>query len=118
MDAALEARQLRGERIPQLVGMSVGAKILAAELSRAVIEETKQLCDSAWLAEHLQIDAAMVERLAPLIAACQIAVAQRVARRCTERAEEWLATAYRAEGRADALEEASKEAGETPAAEG
>ncbi len=117
MESALEARLLRGERIPQLVGMSVAAKVLAAELSRSLLEEAKQLCDVEQLQEHLQIDGATAERLAPLLAACQVTVAQNVAHQCMERAESWLATAHRAEGRATALEETTQRNGEARAAE-
>jgi len=117
MESALEARLLRGERIPQLVGMSVAAKVLAAELSRALLEEAKQLCNVEQLQENLQIDGSTAERLAPLLAACQVTIAQNVAQRCMERADTWLATAHRAEGRATALEETLGKNGEARAAE-
>ncbi|HVW29216.1 MAG TPA: hypothetical protein VHC69_27810 [Polyangiaceae bacterium] len=107
MEAALEAQRLRGERIPQLVGMSVAARMLSAELARLLLEDAQRLADPKQFAEDLALDEAVAVQLAPLLAKVHVGLARNVSRLCTERADEWLAAAHQAEGRAGALEESS-----------
>jgi streptomycin 6-kinase len=107
MEAALEARRLRGERIPQLVGMSVAARMLAAELARLLLEDAQRMTDAQQMAADLGLDDALAAEVAPLLAKVHIGLAENVSRLCAERAEGWLAAAYQAEGRAGALEESS-----------
>lgn len=107
MDAALEARLLRGERIPQLVGMSVAARMLGAELARLLLEDAQRMADPAELAADLALDAETAAQVAPLFAKIHMGLAQNVSRLCAERADGWVAAAYQAEGRAGALEESS-----------
>lgn len=102
---AAEARVLRAERVPQLVGMSVAARLLGAELSRQLAAEARAALDSAALQEHLGCDEATAQALAASLAAWLLERARVVAARCEARAEEWVGQAHRVEGRAEAIEE-------------
>jgi hypothetical protein len=108
VEAALEARQLRVERIPQLVGMSAGAKLPSDELAQTLLERAKILADPKALAEKLTVDEALAARMAPLLSSVVLALARDVSLTCRERAGAWLAAAHQAEGRAGALEETSE----------
>ncbi len=102
---AAEARVLRAERVPQLVGMSVAARLLGAELSRQLAADARAALDCAALQEHLGCDEATAQALAAPLAAWLLERARVIAARCEARAEEWLGQAHRVEGRADAIEE-------------
>lgn len=108
MEAAVEARQLRVERIPQLVGMSVGAKMLSNELARVLVERAQHLSQSKDLVDKLSIDEALAVRVAPLLSSMVLDLAREVSLTCNGRADEWIAAAHQAEGRAGALEETSE----------
>lgn len=109
MEAALEARQLRGERIPQLVGMSVGANLLSGELAQTLVEHARLLGEPKALAEKLTVDEELAARMAPLLSSVVLSLAREVSLTCSERAGAWLAAAHQAEGRAGALEEKTSE---------
>lgn len=102
---AAEARALRGERIPQLVGMAAAARILAGELPSIIAGDAKQVPDAKALAEQLGVDEETAGRIRALVIAVHLALARRTSGLCVERADEWLAAAHRAEGRAEALAE-------------
>lgn len=105
MDVSLEARALRRERIPQLVGMSVAARILAGDVAAAIAGAAKELDETKEFAEQIGFDEMTAARLRTLMAAWHAALALRIGRLCVERSEAWLSDAHRAEGRAGALEE-------------
>lgn len=100
-----EARVLRLERVPQLVGMSVAARLLGAELSRQLAADARAALDVSALREHLECDEATAQKLAGPLAAWLLDRARGIVAVCEARAEEWIGQAHRAEGRAEALEE-------------
>jgi hypothetical protein len=102
---AAEARVLRLERVPQLVGMSVAARLLGAELSRQLAMDARAALDAAALREQLGCDEATAKVVAASLAAWILDRARGIAARCEARAEEWIGQAHRVEGRAEVLEE-------------
>lgn len=120
---ATEARVLRGERVPQLVGMSVAARLLGAELSRQLAADARAALDAAALQEQLGCDEVTAKMLAASLAAWILDRARGIVARCEARADEWLGQAHRVEGRAEVLEEllgrgrSVDTPGATPAAE-
>jgi len=103
-----EARALRAERIPQLVGMAAAARILAGELPSIIARDAKQVPDAKSLAADLGVDEETAGRIRALVIAAHLVLARRTSSLCVERADEWLAAAHRAEGRADVLEESAR----------
>jgi hypothetical protein len=114
---------LRLERVPQLVGMSVAARLLGAELSRQLAMDARAALDAAALQEQLGCDEPTAKVVAASLAAWVLDRARGIAGRCEARAEEWIGQAHRVEGRAEVLEELLDRAaslttpGATPAAE-
>jgi hypothetical protein len=115
---AAEARALRGERIPQLVGMSAAARILAGELPSIIAGDAKQVPHAKALAEQLGVDEETAGRIRALVVAAHLVLARRMSSLCAERADEWLAAAHRADGRAEALAEHAAALPESHAQEG
>ena len=105
MDLRQQAQELRTARIPQLVGMSIGARLVGADLSHLLASELRELADPKIVAERFGCDAQVAETLTPAISGQLAALERRVRHLCSELAEAWRADAYRAEGRAEALEE-------------
>ena len=103
-DGAAEAPHLR-ERISQLVGMSAAARLLAREIVRDLAADARAIADAGRLREVLGCDELATQKLSATLAAWVLDRAQRVAARCEEHAGRWIAEAYRAEGRAEALDE-------------
>ena len=66
---AAEARVLRLERVPQLVGMSVAARLLGAELSRQLAMDARAALDPPALREQLGCDEATAKVVAASLAA-------------------------------------------------
>lgn len=102
---AAAVRALRVERIPQLVGMAAAARVLAGELPLAIADDAKQVPDAKTLAAELGVSEEIGTRVRALVLASHLVLARRMSSFCAERADEWLAAAHRAEGRAEALEE-------------
>jgi hypothetical protein len=111
---AAEARVLRLERVPQLVGMSVAARLLGAELSRQLAMDARAALDAAALREQLGCDEATAKVVAASLAAWILDRARGLAARCEARAEEWIGQAHRVEGRAEVLEELLDRAASLP----
>ena len=109
-DRTAEARALRTHRIPQLVGMAAAARVLAGELPSVIASDAKQLPDAKTIAAELGIGEETAARVRALVIASHLALARRTSGICAERADEWLAAAHRAEGRADVLDEESARA--------
>ena len=104
-DRAAEARDLRAQRIPQLVGMAAAARVLAGELPSVIATDAKQIPDAKTIAAELGVGEETAARVRALVIAAHLALARRTSGICGERADEWLAAAHRAEGRAEALDE-------------
>jgi hypothetical protein len=115
-DGAAEARRDR-ERISQLVGMSVAARLLAREIVRDLASDARAIADAGRLREVLGCDENAAHKLSASLAAWMLDRARRVAARCEEHAGLWIAEAYRTEGRAEALREAAARRPEPAGAE-
>ena len=102
-----EVRALHVERIPQFVGMAAAARVLSGELPLVIAGGAKQVPDAKALVAQLGVGEEIAARIRSLVIASHLALARRTSSFCAERADEWLAAAHRAEGRADALEEAA-----------
>jgi hypothetical protein len=102
-----EAVALRFERIPQLVGMAAAARILAGELPGVIAADAKAFPDAKALGAELGVTEEIAVRVRALVIAAHLSVARRASGVCARLAEDWLAAAHRAEGRADALDEAA-----------
>jgi len=102
-----EARALRLVRIPQLVGMAAAARILAGELPGVIAIDAKAFPDAKALAAELRVTEETAARVRVLVIAAHLSLARRASGVCARLAEDWLAAAHRAEGRADALDEAA-----------
>jgi hypothetical protein len=111
---AAEARVLRLERVPQLVGMSVAARLLGAELSRQLAMDARAALDAPALREQLGCDEATAKVVAASLAAWILDRARGIAARCEARAEDWIGHAHRVEGRAEVLEELLDRAASLP----
>ncbi len=115
-----EARRLRGERIPHLVGMAVSARLLARDLSQDLASHAAELTDVQALQKILGCDEETAQALAPAMVGWVLERARSIAARCESHASHWMAEAHRAEGRAQTLEEigarahATEPAGATP----
>jgi uncharacterized protein YbjQ (UPF0145 family) len=99
-----EASRLRGERIPQLVGMAVAARVLARDLARELAAGARELADGRVIQEHAGCDEATARKVSAALSGWLLERAARIAARCEERATRWIAEAHRAEGHAEAIE--------------
>ena len=102
--AADEASRLRGERIPQLVGMAVAARVLARDVARELADGARELADGRVIQEHVGCDEATARKVSAALSSWLLDRAGRVAARCDEHATRWIAEAHRAEGCAEAIE--------------
>lgn len=102
--AADEASRLRGERIPQLVGMAVAARLLGLEVVRELAAGARELADGRVLLDHAGCDEATAKKVSAAMSGWLLEHAARIAARCDDHAARWLAEARRAEGRAESIE--------------
>lgn len=102
--AAGEASRLRGERIPQLVGMAVAARLLARDLARELAAGARELADGRIIQEHAGCDEATARKVSAALSGWLLGRAARIGVRCEEHATRWIVEAHRAEGRAEAIE--------------
>lgn len=98
------AQELR-DRVPQLVGMALAARLLGAELAQRLSAQLRDLNDAAALREHLGCDDEMAQRLCASLVAWSVEQARGVAACCAARAEAWLGEAHHVGGRAAALDD-------------
>ena len=102
--AADEASRLRGERIPQLVGMAVAARLLGREVARELAIGARELADGRVLLDHTGCDEATAKKVSAAVSGWLLERAARIASRCEDHAARWIAEARRAEDQADAIE--------------
>ena len=102
--AADEASRLRGERIPQLVGMAVAARVLARDVGRELAAGARELTDGRIVQEHAGCDEATARRVSAALSSWLLDRAACFAARCEDHALRWIDEAHRAEGRAEAIE--------------
>lgn len=105
---AREIERLRHSEIPQHLGMSLGGRLLAADLPSALMTQIQKDLDSGdlnqrWLRAMERIGAEG-QAVVAVVAALLKEVATASARYLGARAEEWEATAHQLDGRAAALE--------------
>lgn len=105
-DGAAGTRSLR-ERISQLVGMSVAARLLGRDLAGVLAADARELTATSALREFLGCNEETAQKLSTALAAWLLERARLVAARCTEQAEQWIAEAHRIEGRLEVMEETS-----------
>ena len=104
---AEEVRRLRGERIPQLVGMAVAARVLARDLARELAAGARELADGRVIQDYLRCDEATARKVSAALMGWLVDRVGRVAARCDEHAGRWIAEAHRAEGRAETIEDSA-----------
>jgi hypothetical protein len=85
--------------------MAAAARVLAGELPSVIAGDAKQVPDAKMIAAELGVGEETATRVRALVIASHLALARRTSGICAERADEWLAAAHRAEGRAEALDE-------------
>ena len=112
-ESAAQARQLRGARIPQHVGMAAACRALAVELPRALALQIDADLGSGALAQRWEaVRAAAAEpgasgEVDSTLFALAVLLREQgraVMRHLIRRDKEWTADAYRLEGQAGALE--------------
>lgn len=105
-DGATGTLSLR-ERISQLVGMSVAARLLGRDMAGLLAADARELAGASTIREFLGCDEETAEKLSAALAAWLLERARLVAARSAEQAEQWLAEAHRIEGRLEVMEETS-----------
>jgi len=99
-----EARRLRDERIPQLVGMAVAARVLARDLARELAAGALELADGRVVQACTSCDEATARKVSAAVSGWLLDRAARIAARWAVHATRWIAEAHRVEGRAEAIE--------------